>query len=203
MCPWACAPQQEEPPQWEVCTPQLERSPPPAAARESPHSNKDRRSQKWINTILKIMCCFCSVAQSFLTVCDPMNCSTLGFPVLHHLPGLAQTHVHWVGDAIQPSNSSSVVPFSSCPESFTASGSFLMCWLFASGGQSIGASASASVLPMNIQDWFPLGLTGWISGCWNSHFHFNYHFTLYTSLFLLFMPFCVRTHLFPSLSAHP
>ena len=102
-----------------------------------------------------------------------------------------------------PTISSSVVPFSSCPESFTASGSFLMCWLFASGGQSIGASASASVLPMNIQDWFPLGLTGWISGCWNSHFHFNYHFSLYTSLFLLFMPFCVRTHLFPSLSAHP
>ena len=56
--------------------------------------------------------------------------------------------------------SSSVVPFSSCLQSFPASGSFLMTRLFASGGQSIGVSASASVLPMNILDWFPLGLTG-------------------------------------------
>ena len=62
-----------------------------------------------------------------------------------------------------PTISSSVVPFSSCLESFPASGSFLMSQFFASGGQSIGISASASVLPMNIQDWFPLGLTGWIS----------------------------------------
>ena len=58
---------------------------------------------------------------------------------------------------------SSVVPFSSCFQSSPASGSFLMSRLFASGGQSIGASASASILPMNIQDWFPLGLTGLIS----------------------------------------
>ena len=58
---------------------------------------------------------------------------------------------------------SSVAPFSSCLQSFPASGSFLMSWLFASGGQSIGASAAASVLPMNIQDWFPLELTGLIS----------------------------------------
>ena len=57
---------------------------------------------------------------------------------------------------------SSIIPFSSYPQSFPASGSFLMSWLFTSGGQSIGASASASVLPMNIQDWFPLGLTGLI-----------------------------------------
>ena len=59
--------------------------------------------------------------------------------------------------------SSSVVPFSSCPQSFPASGSFQMSQLFASGGPSIGVSASASVLPMNTQDWFPLGWTGWIS----------------------------------------
>ena len=58
---------------------------------------------------------------------------------------------------------SSVVPFSSCPQSFPASGSFPVSWLFASGGPSIGASASASVLWMTIQDWFPLGWTGWIS----------------------------------------
>ena len=62
-----------------------------------------------------------------------------------------------------PTISSSVVPFSSCLLSFPASGSFPMSPFFASGGQSIGVSASASVLPMNIQDWFPLGLTGLIS----------------------------------------
>ena len=62
-----------------------------------------------------------------------------------------------------PTISPSVVPFSSCFQSFPASGSFPMSQLSASGGQSIGASASASVLPMNIQDWFPLGLIGWIS----------------------------------------
>ena len=62
-----------------------------------------------------------------------------------------------------PTISSSVVPFSSCLQSFPASGSFLMSQFFASGGQSIGVSASASVLPMHIQDWFPLGWTGWIS----------------------------------------
>ena len=62
-----------------------------------------------------------------------------------------------------PTISSSVVPFSFCLQSFPASGSFPMSQLFASGGQSIGVSASTSVLPMNIQDWFPLGWTGWIS----------------------------------------
>ena len=62
-----------------------------------------------------------------------------------------------------PTISSSVVPFSSCLQSFPESQSFLMSPLFASGGQSIGASVSSSVLPMNIQDWFPLGLTGMIS----------------------------------------
>ena len=62
-----------------------------------------------------------------------------------------------------PTISSSVAPFSSCPQSFPASGSFQMSQFFASGGQRIGVSASASVLPMNIQDWFPLAWTGWIS----------------------------------------
>ena len=62
-----------------------------------------------------------------------------------------------------PAISSSVVPFSSCPQSFPASGSFPMSQLFAWGGQSIGVSASASVLPMNTQDWSPSGWTGWIS----------------------------------------
>ena len=62
-----------------------------------------------------------------------------------------------------PTISSSVVPFSSCPQSFPASGSFQMSQLFSSGGQSIGVSASASVLVRNIQSWSPLGWTGWIS----------------------------------------
>ena len=62
-----------------------------------------------------------------------------------------------------PTISSSVIPFSSHPQSFPASGSFQMSQLFTSGGQKIGVSASTSVLPTNIQDWFPLGWTGWIS----------------------------------------
>ena len=62
-----------------------------------------------------------------------------------------------------PAISSSVIPFSSCPQSFPASGSFSMSQLFAPGGQSVGVSASASVLPVNTQDWSPLGWTGWIS----------------------------------------
>ena len=62
-----------------------------------------------------------------------------------------------------PTISSSVVPFSSCLQSFPVPGSFPVCQLFTSGGQSIGVSASASVLPVNIQDWFALGWTGWIS----------------------------------------
>ena len=62
-----------------------------------------------------------------------------------------------------PTISSSVVPFSSCSQSFPASRSLPMSQFFESGGQSIGVSASTSVLPMNIQDWFPLGLNGWIS----------------------------------------
>ena len=88
-----------------------------------------------------------------------MDCSTPGFPVHHQFPELAQTHVHQVCDAIQPSHPL----FSSCPQSFPASGSFPGSQFFTSGGQSIGVSASTSVLPMNIQDRFPLGWTSWIS----------------------------------------
>ena len=105
--------------------------------------------------------CCCSFTEPCSTACDPMDCSTAGFPVLHHLLKLAQSHVHWVSEAIHPSISSSVVPFSSCLRSFPASGSFQMNQFFTSGGQSIGASAS--VLLMNIQHWFPLGLTDLIS----------------------------------------
>ena len=85
-----------------------------------------------------------------------------GFLVHHQLLQLAQTHVHRVSDAIKPSHPL-VIPFSSCPQSFPVSGSFPMSQFFTSGGQSIGVSASASVLPMNTQDWSPLGWNGWIS----------------------------------------
>ena len=76
--------------------------------------------------------------QLCLTLCDPMDCSTPGFPVHHQLPELAKTQVHWVGDAIQPSHPLS--PLLLCPQSFAASGSFPMSWLFVSDGQSIRAS---------------------------------------------------------------
>ena len=93
------------------------------------------------------------------TLCNPMGCSMPGFPVLHYLPEFAQIHVHWC----YPTLSSSAAPFSFCLQFFPASGSFPMSQLFVSGGQSIAVSASASVIPMNIQGWFSLGLTGWIS----------------------------------------
>ena len=103
-----------------------------------------------------------SEAQSCLTLLDPMDCSTPGFRVHHQLPELTQTHVHQVGDAIKPSH-----PLSTpSPPTFNLSQHQGLCprsQFFVSGGQSTGVSASASVLPMNIQDWFPLGLTGWIS----------------------------------------
>ena len=104
-----------------------------------------------------VVCCCCSVTQSCLTLHDPMDCSMPDFPVLHYLLELAQTHIHWVNDTI----SSSVNPFFSCPQFFPASESFPVTWLFVSSGHSIGASAS--VLPVNIQGWFPLELTGLIS----------------------------------------
>ena len=90
-----------------------------------------------------------------------MDYSTLGFPVLHYLLEFAQTHVI---ESVMPLNHLILChPLSSCPQSFPASGSFQMSQLFASGGQSTGVSASTSVLPMNIQDWFPLELTTLIS----------------------------------------
>ena len=106
---------------------------------------------------------FNSVACSCLTLCNLMDCSTPpGFPVHHQLLELIQTHVHRVGDASQPSHLL-VVPFSSCLQSFPASGSSPMSQFFASDGQSFAASASASVLPKTVQGWFPLGLSDLIS----------------------------------------
>ena len=91
-----------------------------------------------------------------------MDCSTTGFPVLPYLPEFAQTHLSILSMML----SSCLIlchPFSSCPQSFPASGSFPLSRVFTLGGQSIGAWASASVLPMNSQGWLPLGLTGLIS----------------------------------------
>ena len=105
---------------------------------------------------------FSLVTQSCLTICDPMDCSTPGLPVHHQLLEFTQTHVHWVGDAIQPSH-----PLSSpSPPAFNLSqhqGLFQWVSFSHQVSRNIGVSASTSVLPMNIQDWFPLGWTGWIS----------------------------------------
>ena len=101
-----------------------------------------------------LLICFSS-AQSCPTLCGPMDCSTPGLPVRHQLSELTQTHP--VSQWCHPTISSSVVPFSSRLQSFPASGSFQMSQFFASSGQTIGVSGSTLVLPMNIQDWFPLG----------------------------------------------
>ena len=104
---------------------------------------------------------FSSVTQSCRTLCDPMNCSTLGLLVHHQL--LESTQPCPLCQWCHPTISSSVIRFSSCPQSFPASESFQMSQLFASGSQSFGVSASTSVLPMNTQNYSPLGWTGWIS----------------------------------------
>ena len=103
---------------------------------------------------------FSSVTQSYPTICDPMDCSMPGLPVHHQIPEF--THSCPLSQWCYPTISFSAVPFS-CLQSFPGSGSFLMNQIFESGGQSIGVSASASVLPVNTRDWFPLGWTGWIS----------------------------------------
>ena len=120
-----------------------------------------------LHLFLYLYVCCCWVANSCLTLFDAMNCSMPGSSVLHYFPECAQSHVHWVGDAIQPSHP--LLPPSRvfCLQSFLGSGSSPLSQLFESGGQSIeasaSASASASVLPVNFQGWFPLGLTGLIS----------------------------------------
>ena len=111
-----------------------------------------------MDLLIYICCCCCSVAKSCLTPCNPMDCSTPGFPVLHYLLHFAQTHVHW---AVTSSNHlilchhllllPSILPSIRVFSSESA---------LQSGGQGIRSSASASVLPVNIQGWFPLWLTG-------------------------------------------
>ena len=128
---------------------------------------------------------FSSVIQLCLTLCYPMNPSMPGLPVHHKPPQFTQTHAHRVGDAVQsshpllspsppahnPSQHQSLFQWVIPPNirvfsnesSLPTSGSFPMSQLFTWGGQSSGVSVSASVLPMNTQDWSPLGWTGWIS----------------------------------------
>ena len=105
---------------------------------------------------------FSSVTQSCPTLCGPKDCSPPGLPIYHQLPEFTQTHVHWVGDGIQPSHPV-LSPF---PPTFSLSQhQGLFQWISSSHqvAKSIGVSASASVLPMYIEDWLPLGWTGWIS----------------------------------------
>ena len=103
---------------------------------------------------------FSSVTQSCLTLCEPMDCSMPGFPNQHQLLELAQTHVHHIGDAIQPSY---YLSSPSPPACNISQQQDLFQWVSSSYQVAkAGASASTSVLPMNIQGWLPLGLTGLI-----------------------------------------
>ena len=95
---------------------------------------------------------FVVVVQLCLTLCNPTNCSMPGFPILHHLPEFAQTHVHCVSDTTQPSR-----PLSSPAPLNLSQHQGLFQWVTSSGGQSIGASASTSVSSKNIQDWRAVG----------------------------------------------
>ena len=120
--------------------------------------NKMSQSQKTIHCVVSFQ--FSSVAQSCPILCNPINLSTPGLPV--HPPWV-HPNPYPLSRWCHPTISSSVVPFSSCPQSFRASRSFPMSQLFTSGGRSIGFSASTLVHPKNTQDWSPLGWTGWIS----------------------------------------
>ena len=141
----------------------------------------------WLRSTLTVLSCLLLmppivvVAQLCLTLCDPMDCSTPGFLVLHHLLEFAQAHVHWVSDAIQSSHP--LLPAS--PPAFNLSqhqGLFYESALCIRC-QITGASASALVLPTNIQGWFSLGLTGLNS-------------LLYKELSTVFSSTTVRKHQF-------
>ena len=117
---------------------------------------------------MRKLCCCCSVTKLCPTLFEPMDCSMPGLPVPHYLLEFVQIHVHWIDNAIPPFH----LLLPSSPLAFNLSqhqglfqwvGSFPVSQLFASGSQSIRASALASVLPMSIQGWFPLGLTNLVS----------------------------------------
>ena len=131
---------------------------PPESWRKPPDRRKKNHNPLAGMKITSQKVQFSSVTQLCSALCEPKDCSMPGLPVHHQFLEFIQTYVHWVSDAI----SSSIVPFFSHFQSSSASESFRMSQFFTSGDQSIGVSDSASVLPMNIQDWFPLGWTGWI-----------------------------------------
>ena len=112
----------------------------------------------WVGQKLIQIFQFSSVTQSGLTLCHPMDCSTPGLPVHRQLPEFTQTHIHWVGDAIQPSHPLST-PLLLLPSILPS----IRVFSNESVLRIIGVSVLASVPPMNIQDWFPLGWTGLIS----------------------------------------
>ena len=108
----------------------------------------NRNTEKWKRRTLKELCC-CSVSKLCLTFCDPMDCRTPGFPVLHHFQSLFK--LMSIESRLPSSHAILCCPFLLLPSIFPSIGSFPMSWLFTSDGQSIGASVSASVLPMSIQ----------------------------------------------------
>ena len=113
--------------------------------------------QLWARQLSSVQ--FSPVTQSRPTLCDPMNHSTPGLPVHYQFPESTQIHVHWVSDAIQPSHSL----LSPSPPAFNLSQNQGLFQWVSSSHQVAKVSASTSVLPMNTQDWTPLGWTGWIS----------------------------------------
>ena len=130
-----------------------------SSAKGKVHSitGSPQETRKKSVTVFCCCCCCCSVAKSCQTLCNPMDCSTPGFPVLHSLPGVC-SNLCPLSQGCHPTTSPSVAPFS-CPQSFPASRSFPMSWPF--------MARSASVVPISNQGWFPLGLTGlisWLSG---------------------------------------
>ena len=114
----------------------------------------------FFNSLIYLFICYCSVTKACPTLWKPMDCSTLDCPVLHCLLEFAQIYVHWVGDAIQPSLLHH--PLLLLPLVFPSIRVFPMSRLFTWNGESIGVSASVSVLLMNIHSWFPLGFMGLI-----------------------------------------
>ena len=132
-------------------------------------------AQQVVNEIFKVdpdlltqlSCSFvvvqCSLAKSCPTLCDPMDCSTPDSSVLHYLPEFAQINSYSLSGWCHQTLTSSAAHFSLYLQTLLASESFPMNQLFTSGGQNIGASVSTSILPMNTEGWFPLGLTGLIS----------------------------------------
>ena len=144
------------------------------------------KDQQWTNSLKEcVLFCCCSVTQLLPILCDPMGCSTPGFPVFPCLLKFAQTHVHQVGDAIN--HLLLCCPFSSCPQSFPTSGFFQGASSSHQVAKVLELLALASVLPLNIHGWFPLGLTGLIS-------------LLYKGLSRVFSKTTIQKHQFPLLS---